>query len=216
MPDAKHTELQRAAQQAQPARSVQHRHSRRGAQHPGRAQLRGAEAARSQPDPGVDGHADAEALNLLFDVSAQQLQAEHSAGRAVIAMVYRQERGMTMAQQIAATLGSPSRASRCGRLALPLVPGAWCQVRRLRAGDLFERARAARLNVSDLGAKHSHSLAYGEHLQRRADAFKREERAWASQSQALSRAAASPSSPPPPARPATRPRSAARAPGWPT
>jgi len=41
-----------------------------------------------------------------------------------------------------------------------------------------DRARAARHKVADLGAKHSHSSDYGEHLQRRAGAFWRDERAW--------------------------------------
>jgi hypothetical protein len=47
----------------------------------------------------------------------------------------------------------------------------------VRAWEFFERARAARQNAPDLGAKHSHSSGYGEHLQQRAGVFWRDERA---------------------------------------
>ena len=44
---------------------------------------------------------------------------EQSAGNAVFAVVYRQERGMTMAQQVAATLGWPGVAGqRCAMVGL--------------------------------------------------------------------------------------------------
>ncbi len=40
-----------------------------------------------------------------------------------------------------------------------------------RGWEFFGRARRVRENAPDLGAKHSHSAGYGEHLQRRAGAF---------------------------------------------
>ena len=43
--------------------------------------------------------------------------------------------------------------------------------------EFFGRARAARQKASDRGAKRSHSSGYGEHWQRRAGAFWRDERA---------------------------------------
>jgi len=62
---------------------------------------------------------------------------------------------------------------------------------KLRGWEFFERARVARQKVADLGAKHSHSSGYGEHLQRRAGAFSRDERARSKGSQPLRRAVAS-------------------------
>jgi predicted nuclease of restriction endonuclease-like (RecB) superfamily len=55
----------------------------------------------------------------------------------------------------------------------------------LRACERIRRVRAGRQNAPDLGAKRRHSSCYGEHLQRRAGAFWRHERAWRVFSQAL-------------------------------
>jgi Putative MetA-pathway of phenol degradation len=57
--------------------------------------------------------------------------------------------------------------------------------RRLRACEVFRRARAGGRNGVDLGAKHSRSSGYGEHLQRRAAPFRPHERVWRNASQAL-------------------------------
>src|SRR3990167_8204436 len=54
-----------------------------------------------------------------------------------------------------------------------------------RGWEFFGRARKVRKNAPDLGAKHSHSAGYGEHLQRRAGAFWRARRAWIKDSQPL-------------------------------
>ena len=56
---------------------------------------------------------------------------------------------------------------------------------RLRGWEFFSRARKARQNSPDLGAKRSHSLGYGEHLQRRAGLFWRARRTWIKDSQPL-------------------------------
>ena len=55
----------------------------------------------------------------------------------------------------------------------------------VRACEVFRRVRAGVRNGVDLGAKHSRSSGYGEHLQRRAAPFRAHERAWRNASQAL-------------------------------
>ena len=58
--------------------------------------------------------------------------------------------------------------------------------RMLRTCERIRRVRAGRQNVSDQGAKHSRGACHGEHLQRRAGAFWRHERACRIRSQILS------------------------------
>jgi Ca-activated chloride channel family protein len=102
---------------------------------------------------------------------------------------------------------------------MPHLPplGAFAQ-RAFRAWEFFDRARAARPKAPDPGAKRSHSSGYGEHLQRRAGGFGRDEPAWAKYSQALSLVAvlgplvactASPPGPPPAALPPAEVQAAA-------
>ena len=62
---------------------------------------------------------------------------------------------------------------------------------RLRACEVFRRARAGVRKGVDQGAMHSRSSGYGEHLQRRAAPFRAHERVWRNASQVLSRAGSS-------------------------
>jgi hypothetical protein len=80
----------------------------------------------------------------------------------------------------AADSGTGHWAGQCNRsVTAPAAtaPGHRKARARLRGGEEFGRDRAAHQKVSDLGAKHSHSPGYGEHLQRRAGAFWCDERA---------------------------------------
>ena len=56
---------------------------------------------------------------------------------------------------------------------------------RLRACEVFRRARAGVRKGVDQGAMHSRSSGYGEHLQRRAAPFRAHERVWRNASQVL-------------------------------